>query len=172
MSAEMSWQYDHYSTVCPWPCGYGSSSSWRLVCTNCRSRRAGNRAHGWAIKTGWGEKQVIAWSSICYLQLTENGRRFTIHFSKIHSTLMLKSRIESKSGKNKNWKASPQLFDGTIRSFGTDDRPSTGLWAVNTSTEMMKKVAWIPRLPASGRRQAIHATYVGQAILCIYFYFR
>ena len=43
--------------------------------------------------------------------------------------------------------------------------------AVNTSTEMMKKVAWIPRLPASGRRQAIHATYVGQVILCIYVYF-
>ena len=40
---------------------------------------------------------------------------------------MLKSRIESKSGNNKHWKASPELFDGTIRSFGTDDRPSTEL---------------------------------------------
>ena len=44
---------------------------------------------------------------------------------------MLKSRIESKSGNNKNWKASPELFDATIRSFGTDDRPSTGLCLVN-----------------------------------------
>ena len=43
---------------------------------------------------------------------------------------MLKSRIESKSGNNKNWKASPELFDGTIRSFGTDDRPSTELCAM------------------------------------------
>ena len=43
---------------------------------------------------------------------------------------MLKSRIESKSGNNKSWKASPELFDGTIRSSGTDDRPSTGLCPV------------------------------------------
>ena len=131
LSAVTSWQYDHDTTVCPWPCGYGSSS-WKLVCTNCRRRRAENRAHGWEIKTGWGEKQLVQWTSICYLQLTENGRRLTLHFSKIHSTLMLKSRIESKSGNNKNWKASPELFDGTIRSFGTDDRPSTELCLVKS----------------------------------------
>ena len=44
---------------------------------------------------------------------------------------MLKSRIESKSGNNKNWKASPEVFDGTIRSFGTDDRPSTELCKIS-----------------------------------------
>ena len=40
---------------------------------------------------------------------------------------MLKSRIESKSGSNKDWKPPLEHFDGTIRSFGIDDRPSTEL---------------------------------------------
>ena len=52
---------------------------------------------------------------------------------------MLKSRIESKSGNNKNWKASPELFDGTIRSFGTDDRPSTGLCLISVSSLSKQK---------------------------------
>ena len=61
---------------------------------------------------------------------------------------MLKSRIESKSGNNKSWKASPELFDGTIRSSGTDDRPSTGLcgsniYALNGTLSAGRKAASI-----------------------------